>query len=271
MGILDWLANKLDPPGGNPPPPQGGAAGHDHHHGASFTDVIRGFQHAVERAQTVAEQHSIGILDRFFTEEKDEETGITKQRPKMITFEIQRDNWMHVPLITLVDPNSLRLDEMEIEMAMRIKKQEIKSAHSRENCNKDDTTRASWEVEFTAMKETNGDGKQSAIFVKMKFKAPKDQNEGLLRIIDEYRKSVNPMPKGDPIPPGQNIAMNGHGSESFDGDTHVHGKPKDATEAKKGDEPPATGGDSSGDVESPPEPPSSTPPPGGWGPEPPPA
>ncbi len=263
MGFLDWIAKKLDPeeppPGPVPEPP----------HPGTFTDVIRGFQFAVERAQEIAERHSIEILDRYFTEEKDEKTGITKQRPKMITFEVQKDYWMHVPLITIVDPNSMRLDEMEIEMAMRINKQVIKKAAKAEEADQDHVTRASWEVDFTAMKHTNGEGTQNAIFVKMKFKAPKAQNEGLLQIIDEYRKSVNPKPKGEPIPPGQNIAMNGHGEgvESFDGETQVKKKPEADTEAKKGEETPEQPPPPSSEQPKPPP----TPPPGGWGPEPPPA
>lgn len=262
MGLLDWLANKLDPEGHPPGPPK------DHHPG-TFTDIIRGFQFCVERAQEVAERHSIEIIDRFFTEEKDKDTGLVKQRPRMITFEIQKDNWMHVPLITLVDPNSLRLDEMEIEMAMKINKQTIKKAAKEEDAHKDKTTRASFEVEFTSMKETNGEGSQNAIFVKMKFKAPKNQNEGLLNVIAEYRKGVNPMPKGAPIPPGENVAMNGHGTSVMDFESDE----TKALAAKKGDEPPAAESSPEGDVESPPEPPAtpSGPPPGGYGPEPPPS
>lgn len=233
MGVLDWLAGMLDPGGDKPSEPP-----KDHHVG-TFTDVIRGFQHCVERAQEVAERHSIEILDRFFTEEKDKKTGLVKQRPIMITFEVQKDYWLHVPLITLVDPNSLRLDEMEIEMAMKINKQTIKKASKDEDAHKDKTTRASWEVEFTSMKQANGEGSQNAIYVKMKFKAPKAQNEGLLRIIDEYRKSVNPTPKGEPPPPGENIAMNGE-TDTGPGDA----------EAKKGED----------QAMPPPEPPAALPP-----------
>lgn len=196
MGILDWFRKGTGDGGEKPDKPED--KGHQNGGAQTFADMTRGFQFAVNRAQQLVERHYLEILDRYFVEDRD-----GRQYPKIVSFKMH-DEVMHVPMIALVPPDALMISEMEIEMAMRINKNVLKKASKKEDAHKDDTTRSSFEVDFTSMSETNGGGKSNAIRVKMKFKSAVPP-EGMSRIIEEYRNTIVKKANGKDNPPGGQV------------------------------------------------------------------
>ncbi len=193
--LFGW--GKKEPP----KPPEGPG-------GQTLTDLTRGMQHAVNRAQEILERHYIEVLDRYFDTDKDEKTGIERQYPKIITFKIDGAD-LHVPLISLVPPGGLTLDKMRIKMAVRIDKADVKKAGPQAYHKDDHLTRTSMQVSFASLKATQGTNRDmNAIEMTMFFKAG-DAPEGVSRILEHYVNSIKPTDRREPPPEGVTNLQNG--------------------------------------------------------------
>ena len=203
--------------------------------GQTLTDLTRGMQHAVNRAQEILERHYIEVLDRYFDTDKDK-----KQYPKMITFKVDGAD-VHFPLITFVPPGGLTLDKMKIRMAVRIDKADLKKAGPKGYEGDDHLTRTSMQVSFASLGETTG-GKRNtnAIEMTMFFKAG-DPPEGVSRVLEQYVNSIRPADRKEPPPQGAALLTNGApsppgtedgGNEPADADEHPVEGPEEGGESK---------------------------------------
>ena len=144
----------------------------------TLTDIAKGIQYTVNAAQDVVEKFYIGLLDRYFDDDNN---------PINMAVNLSDETTVDVPLITLVTPTGLELDELEVDMSLRVDgvstKKEITKAG-------DEVERASFDISFS------GGGKANAknpnfIEMKMKFKKA-DAPEGIQRIIESFSNNVIP-------------------------------------------------------------------------------
>lgn len=142
----------------------------------TLSDIMRGMQYSVNTAQEILEKHHIQLLNRYFSEDG---VAVTKQ------IKISENKILDVPLISVVNQNSLCIDEMEIEFSAKINSIELKNLKS----NNEDIDRSSFAMDFTPSERSN-----NKVSVKIKFKT-KEQPEGISRIVDEFDKQIHPIDK----------------------------------------------------------------------------
>ncbi len=146
--------------------------------GQTLTDIAKGVQYSVNAAQDVVEKFYIGLLDRYFDEENN---------PITMAMNISPGVTIDVPLITLVTPTGLELEELDVEMSLRVDGVETKQELTRAG---DEVKRASLDISFS--NGTNKPGKDpNMIDLKMKFKKG-DAPEGIQRIIENFTTNVIP-------------------------------------------------------------------------------
>jgi hypothetical protein len=160
----------------------------------TLSDIARGMQHAVNTTQEIIEQHYIRLLDRYF-----DENG----NPLMAVFNLTPDHVVQAPLISLVPPSALALEELTIEMSVEIRGASVKPV---DTISKNlDLTRTSFSVAFAsgsrqpvAHSEENADEPKNnngnVIGITMKFKRG-DTPEGVARVLDEFNKTVIMKPQ----------------------------------------------------------------------------
>lgn len=147
----------------------------------TLTDIAKGIQYTVNAAQDLVEKFYIGLLDRYFDKDND---------PITMSVNISEDTTVEVPLITLVTPTGLELDELEVDMSLRVDGVRTKKVITRSG---DEVERASFDISFS------GAGKSKVrnpnfIEMKMKFKKA-DAPEGIQRIIENFSNNVIPKDK----------------------------------------------------------------------------
>lgn len=140
----------------------------------TFSDIIRGMQHSVNTAEEILETHYLEIINKYF---KEDGTALTKR------IRIDDNNIFEVPLISLVNQNSIAIDEMEIEFKAKINSIAMKSLEEGDK----GINRSSFEMDFTPS-EREG----NTVLVKIKFKVA-TQPEGVSRIVDEFDKKIQPL------------------------------------------------------------------------------
>ena len=206
MGFLDKLFGKKDKPPDQPP---------ESH---TLTDFIRGIQHAVNGTSQVLERHFIELFERYFFEDtihvpdgKGGTREVKKFYPKMVTFKVKGDE-LNVPLISLIRPEGLSLSKMQVKMAMRVDKAQMKKAGPKEHADKHELTRSSFQVSMAPLKAAKGESRDmNAMEVTMDFVAG-DAPEGVARIFDTYTNSIVPNVKtgtgdGGPEEPPEPVAQ----------------------------------------------------------------
>lgn len=145
--------------------------------GQTLTDIAKGIQYTVNAAQDVVEKFYIGLLDRYFDEDNN---------PVNMAVNISDETTIDVPLITLVTPTGLELEELEVEMSLRVDGVNTKKETTRAG---DEVQRASFDISFSG---SNRKVKNpNTIDMKMKFKKG-DAPEGIQRIIESFANNVIP-------------------------------------------------------------------------------
>lgn len=155
--------------------------------GQMLTDITRGLQHAASVTHQMTVQHHINLLEQFF--DKDE-SGVL--HAKHIEMAINDHHHMKVPLISLVKPNSLTLDEMKVSMAVRLDENTEKSWT--DNIHHHQETRSAFKVTLSGNRATKNPG--DLIQIDLTFKAT-EAPEGLERLVDEYTRLVQPHENGE--------------------------------------------------------------------------
>lgn len=158
----------------------------------TLSDIIRGAAHAVAAADEVQDKSFLAQLHRYF--EYDEQTNT--HTPKYARVLLPGGtHYVDLPLITLMDPGTLGLNEVEIDLAVRTTKSRLKQAADHAGVGVD---RSSFEVGFTGSKPGT---RHDVIQVKLKFKRPEHPKEGPQRLLEELNGTVKPQPlDGDTVP-----------------------------------------------------------------------
>lgn len=163
----------------------------------TLADIARGMQHAVNSTQHIVEHHYARMFERYFEEDAQGEKG--KGKPIMKTFLLpDGKNEISVPLISLIPTTGLVLDELEVQMAVRIDEASCKAADPEHDVSRPEVTRTSFQVSFAPRK--GEDRTSNMVDIRMKFKAG-DPPEAVARIIEQFTHTLNPRPVSPPTPP----------------------------------------------------------------------
>ena len=144
--------------------------------GQTLTDIARGIQYTVNAAQNLVEKFYIGLLDRYFDDDRN---------PITMSLNVSEDASVDVPLITLVTPTGLELDELEVDMRLRVDGVSTKKVITKSG---DEVDRASFDISFSGANK-NGIRNPNFIEMRMKFKNT-DAPEGIQRIIESFSSNV---------------------------------------------------------------------------------
>lgn len=148
-----------------------------------LSHLTRGIQDAVQDAQAVAGQQLIHVLKAFF--DPDGEKWI----PKVVRVEVSPDQWLDIPLITLVTPRAYFLDEMTVDMAIRLLPDGLKDACVAGNSQ---AQRGSYKFEMVP----SGRADEGSVRMTMKFSSQVPP-EGIMRLIEDLTNTITPFKPGE--------------------------------------------------------------------------
>lgn len=176
--------NFSSTPSGKPPDeghlnrrPEGGV-----NDGETLSDIVRGIAHAASAANSIQDRQFIQQINQYFHKEED---GTLV--PKVVRAKIDDNTYMEVPLISMIDPSTIGLEEMEVRMGIRLSKSDVKK-NIKEFNTQNEMSRSSFNVSLTSCKPGE---RQDIIDVVMKFKKT-DAAEGASRLVDEMNGTVQP-------------------------------------------------------------------------------
>ena len=179
----EFFKKKKQPDGTSSGGPPGDSAGQ------TLPDIVRGMQHAVNTAQQILQQHWRDTLDPYF----DDVTG----EPVTEKYKLPSGHVIEMPLVALVQPQGLALDQMEIEMSVRIDQTEVKP-HRSASQEETNQHRTSFRCSFAPVKD-KADRAMNSVMVKMIFKAG-DPPEAVARLIEEFTNAVAPRKSSEGAP-----------------------------------------------------------------------
>ncbi|WP_346693098.1 DUF2589 domain-containing protein [uncultured Alistipes sp.] len=151
----------------------------------TLSDLIRGLQHSVNAAMEMVETRNVELLGRYFSPEGD---PLTKR------LNIDSQTAVDVPLISIVNPSTVNIKEVEMEFSVQINSSDLRCKQPQKGFQAGDQQavfdnrlkRSSLEISFDGQKDL------SRMQVRIKFEA-KPIPEGLSRTIDEYDKTIMPF------------------------------------------------------------------------------
>lgn len=149
----------------------------------TLADIARGIQHCVNSTQEMMEQQYLRLLNRHFDENK---------QARVVRVKTPNGYELEVPTITLLNPKEMVMEEMLVEMSIRVDQVQAKEVNPEdEAC---ELTRSSFTVSL-APKQTENRA-SNVIDIMMRFKAG-DAPEGVARVVDEFAKQI--VPKYPPV------------------------------------------------------------------------
>lgn len=151
-----------------------------------LTDITRGMYYAASTTMSLVGQQYILFLDQFF--DKNEDGSLEAKLAKVA---LDDSHEINVPLVALVTPKGLSLDEMTVEVSVRVDQTSLTAATTGDNA---PITRSRFGVTMSPFQRRDGDKRRSdTVDVKMIFKAT-DPPEGMMRLIDEFSNRIQPYP-----------------------------------------------------------------------------
>lgn len=155
----------------------------------TLSDLVRGLQHSVNTAMEMVETRNIELLGRYFSPDG---------KPIAKRLNINDQTAVDVPLISIVNPSTINVKEVEMDFSVQIVSSELRRKQSQGGFQAGNTNthfnnrlrRSNLEISFDGSKDT------SRMEVRIKFEA-KPIPEGLARIIDEYDKTIMPFTVND--------------------------------------------------------------------------
>ena len=151
---------------------------------SKLSALLTGVMSAVQKAACTAGQQNLHVLDHYFSE--DEETG--KLTPLYTRIQIAPGRVMDIPLITLLEPSGYGLEELEMDLSVRLKLDEVKKAIHR-TAKKNNVQKGSYSVELCPRGQTATRRPSDVVDVKVRFKS-RDASEGLSRIIEDLNNTI---------------------------------------------------------------------------------
>lgn len=151
----------------------------------TLSDLVRGLQHSVNTAMEMIETRNVELLGRYFSPNGN---PITKR------LNINEQTAVDVPLISIVNPSTINVKEVEMDFSVQIISSELRRKQPQEGFQAGENSahfdnrlkRSNLEISFDGKKDT------SRMQVHIKFES-KPIPEGLSRIIDEYDKTITPF------------------------------------------------------------------------------
>jgi hypothetical protein len=165
------------------PPPAAGD-------GQTLSDIVRGIAHAAAAANEVSDMQMLKQMRDFFTLGED---GVLEA--KMVRIRLNPTTHMDVPLVSMIDPSSLSLQDMKVRMSVRLSKAEVKRQLHAAN-DSVEVTRASFQVGLTGAKPG---ARKDVIDVTMTFKRL-EPVEGSARVLEELGRGIAPSTANTPPP-----------------------------------------------------------------------
>lgn len=148
----------------------------------TLSDMVRGIAHAASAANEIQDQQFIKQIDYYFHKESD---GTLV--PKVVRAKVGDNNYIEIPLISMIDPSTLGLSEMEVRMGVKLSKSDVKKRLH--DVNKDvEVSRSSFSVALTSVKPGE---RQDVIDITMKF-SKVDPAEGSSRLVEEMNGTIHP-------------------------------------------------------------------------------
>jgi len=191
---------------------------------AKFSALLTGVMSAVQKASSTAGQQNLYILDQYFKKDAD-----GKLQPLYVRIEVAPGKVMDVPLITLMNPASYKLDELEMQLSIRLSLDSIKKA-THDQLTNSSIRRASYSVEMCP-RDSGGKRRPSDLVdVKVKFKAS-DPSEGLMRILEDLSNSITTVSEGQA--PDRKHLVTGTTEQATDVFDHVDMAPDADTEVSE--------------------------------------
>lgn len=155
---------------------------------SKFSALLTGVMAAVQKAAVTAGQQNLHVLQHYFNENDD---GTLEA--KYARVEIAPGQVMDIPLICLMEPSGYRLDELEMDLSVRMKLDAVKAAiHG--SVEAGDIKKGSYSVELCPPSKEGGRRRSDVVDVRVKFKST-DPAEGLNRIIEDFNNTITPVPK----------------------------------------------------------------------------
>lgn len=151
----------------------------------ALTDITRGLQHAAQTTVSLLAEQHIRLLHQFFNWE---ENGTL--RAKTVRLEVTDDNYVHVPLISLVGPKGLALEKMRVNMSVRLEEAKTKPATG--SFDNSEVTRTAFEVSMAPRGMVGERRKTEVMDIELEFKAG-DPPEAFMRVMDVYTNTINPV------------------------------------------------------------------------------
>ncbi len=155
----------------------------------TFTDILKGMQHAVNTAQQTLQEHQFMIMQQYF----DTVTGA----PHMMFIVLPDGRKVEFPQISLIPQSLLGIEELEMSFSVAVARSEVKTfINKSEDSLPPETSRSSFLVTFARRRAVPADGgakvnkdkednisNSDTIDVKIKFKSI-PLPEGAARIQD---------------------------------------------------------------------------------------
>lgn len=157
-----------------------------------LTDVVRGMAHAVMAADEIQDQQYIRLVNRYFTQNDD---GTLSPRLVKMRHPVTKEV-VAFPLIRFVNPSGLGLDELKVEMSVRMKHAGVKETqHAANEGGK--VTRGSFGVEIAPKgRRSSNKRAEDVLDIEMTFRAS-DPPEGLNRLYEAF-DNMGVIPEPEP-------------------------------------------------------------------------
>ena len=177
----------------------------------TLSDIIRGITHSAVSAHDIVDQQFQKTVQKYFDVDA---KGVF--HAKFARVAVSDTQYMDVPLITMIDPKQLQLDEMEVRLGVRLTKAQVKQAVKSAADDPDKgTTRSAFNVSLVS---ANPNHRHDVIDVTMKFKRA-DAVEATSRLNDELCSNLTPKPFTDSdtkqSPPTGMVSAEDRGTDEF--------------------------------------------------------
>lgn len=154
----------------------------------SFDDIACGMQHAATAANRMIAHQYMLALDPFF-----EQTNDGRLKPKFIEMSLDDNHHFKLPLVSLTTPHGLMLEKMKVFLTVRT--EAVESLSQQESIGGNAPSRF---IVSLSPPSTQTDGRDSGhVDIEMQFTVLPPP-EGVMRIIDEYTRSVLPISNSNP-------------------------------------------------------------------------
>ncbi|WP_150466070.1 DUF2589 domain-containing protein [Francisella sp. SYW-2] len=156
-----------------------------------LTDITKGLQYAASSTHKMCVQHHLSMLGQFF--DNDADGNLT---PKTINLELGPEHKLNVPIISLMAPTSLTLDEMKVSLAVELENNDTDSFGQAIGGINSTETGSSFKVKINSSKNKGSEANSNEMKIDLVFKSI-NPPEGLQRIIEEYSNLIQPLSQSD--------------------------------------------------------------------------